>query len=189
MPLDDPTPCPRAARRRPARRLFARRHLGRGPGRPGGGAAVARSGRNVGQPDHVLANPIAGHKAERRPGAGEEWLAVTKHDGVEVESILIDKAKVGQASRQVRAGNFDLPGEPGLQPADRRLEVILDKRGVGADRLQRARHDPFRLAPPRRREVAFLRVPLGMVFVPVRMTSYMRRPYTLPARPRTCSMK
>jgi hypothetical protein len=32
---------------------------------------------------------------ERRPWAGEEWLAVTKHDGVEVESILIDKTGLG----------------------------------------------------------------------------------------------
>jgi hypothetical protein len=51
----------------------------------------------VRQPDRVLADQIAGHKAERRPGAGEEWLAATKHDGVEVESILINKTKVGQA--------------------------------------------------------------------------------------------
>ena len=27
--------------------------------------------RNVGQPDHILANPIISHKAERRPGSGE----------------------------------------------------------------------------------------------------------------------
>src|SRR5574341_1417079 len=32
---------------------------------------VARLGRNVGQPEHVLANPITGCKAERRPGSGE----------------------------------------------------------------------------------------------------------------------
>jgi len=56
--------------------------------------AVQLSG-NVRQPNHVLANEIAGHKAERRPGAGEEWLAATKHDGAEIESILINKAKVG----------------------------------------------------------------------------------------------
>jgi hypothetical protein len=56
---------------------------------------VARLSRNVRQPDHVLANQIAGHKAEPRPGAGEEWLAATKHDGVEVESILINKTQVG----------------------------------------------------------------------------------------------
>src|SRR5450755_2062095 len=127
---------------------------------------VAGSSGNVRQPDRVLANQIAGHEAERRPGAGEEWLAATKHDGAEVESILINKTKVGQASRQVWSANFDLPNELGLQPAYHRLDVIRDKRGFGADGLQRARHDPLRLAPPRRREVAFLRVPLGMVFVP-----------------------
>jgi len=43
---------------------------------------VARLSRNVGQPDHIVANPITSHKAERRPGSGEIWLAVTKHDGV-----------------------------------------------------------------------------------------------------------
>ena len=56
---------------------------------------VARLSGNVRQPNHVLVNEIAGHKAERRPGAGEEWLAATKHDGVEVKSILIYKTKVG----------------------------------------------------------------------------------------------
>ena len=72
------------------------------------------TGRNVRRPDRVLANSIAGHKAERRPGAGEEWLAVTKHDGVEVESILIDQTKVGQTSRQVWSADFNLPGVLGL---------------------------------------------------------------------------
>ena len=70
---------------------------------------VAHLARNVGQPDHILANPINSHKAERRPGAGEIWLAVTKHDGVQVDPILIDQAKFGEAARQVRASNFDLP--------------------------------------------------------------------------------
>ena len=57
-------------------------------------AFVSGLGGNVRQPDRVLANSIAGYKAERRPGAGEEWLAATKHDGMEVESILINKTKV-----------------------------------------------------------------------------------------------
>lgn len=39
----------------------------------------------------------------------------TQHDGVEVESILIDETKVGQASCQLRPGNGDLPREPRLQ--------------------------------------------------------------------------
>lgn len=62
---------------------------------------LSPSGRNVGQPDHVLVETIAGDKAERRPGAGEEGRAVAEHDRVEVQLILIDKAKIGQASRQV----------------------------------------------------------------------------------------
>ena len=75
---------------------------------------VARSGRNVDQPEHILGNAIIGDKAERRPGPREIWLAVTKHDGVWVDSILIDQTKFGEAVRQVRTGNFDLPVALGL---------------------------------------------------------------------------
>jgi hypothetical protein len=39
---------------------------------------------------------------------------VTKHDGVWVDSILIDQTKFGEAVRQVRTGNFDLPVALGL---------------------------------------------------------------------------
>jgi hypothetical protein len=56
-------------------------------------------GGNVGQSNHVLANSIAGDKAERWAGAGEEGLAATKHDGAEVESILIDKTKAVPLAR------------------------------------------------------------------------------------------
>src|ERR1700691_3020402 len=94
---------------------------------------VARLSGNVRQPNHVLANEIAGHKAERRPGAGEEWLAATKNDGAEVKSILINKTKRGYAFCQVWSGNFNLPNELSLQPTYHRLDVILDKRGVGSD--------------------------------------------------------
>jgi hypothetical protein len=79
------------------------------------------------------------HKAERRSGPGEIWLSVTKHDGVEVDAILIDQAKFGEAVRQGRASNFNLPVALGLQLADRALKIILNKPGVGADRLQGAR--------------------------------------------------
>ena len=81
-------------------------------------AKLNRIVRNVDQPDHILANPIISHKAERRPGSGEIWLALTKHDGVQVDPILIDQAKFGEAVRQVRASNFDLPVTLGLQLAD-----------------------------------------------------------------------
>ena len=69
---------------------------------------------------------------------------MTKHDGVQVDSILIDQTKFGEDVRQVRTGNFDLPVALGLQLADRGLKIILNKPGVGADGLQRARDDPFR---------------------------------------------
>src|SRR3990172_13058786 len=105
---------------------------------------VARLGRNVGQPDHILANPVIGHKAERRPGSGEIWFAVAKDDGGKVDSILLDEAELGETVRPVRASNFDLPVALGLQLADRSLKINLNKPGVGADRPQRARDDPFR---------------------------------------------
>jgi hypothetical protein len=54
---------------------------------------VAKLGRNIGQPDHSLVNPITSYKAERRPGSSEIWLAVTKDDGMQVDSIFIDQAK------------------------------------------------------------------------------------------------
>src|ERR1700723_311220 len=58
-----------------------------GPSEPNASARsvgqVARLSRNVRQLNH-LANEIAGHKAERRPGAGEEWLAAAKNDGAEI---------------------------------------------------------------------------------------------------------
>jgi hypothetical protein len=107
------------------------------------------------------------HETERRPGSGEVRFAVTKHDGVQVDSILIDQAKFGEAVRQVRASNFNLPVALGLQLADRALKIILNKPGVGADRLQGVRDDPFRLGPPCRREGVFLCIPFRMIVVPV----------------------
>src|SRR5262249_18598849 len=91
----------------------------------------------------------------------------TEYDGVEVESILIDKTQLRHASCQFRSGNINLPSELDLQPTYHRLDVISDKCGVGADRLQRARHNPLRLAPPRRRELAVFRVPIRKVIVPI----------------------
>jgi hypothetical protein len=63
---------------------------------------------------------------ERRPGAREEWLATTQHNGAEVESILIDKIGLGQALRQDWSGNVNLAGQLGLQPAYHLLKVIRD---------------------------------------------------------------
>ena len=98
---------------------------------------VARLARNVGQPDDILANPVMSHEAERRPGPGEIGFAVTKHNRVQVDSVLIDQARFGEAFRQGWASNFDLPRAFGLQRADRAPKIILNKPGVGTDRLQR----------------------------------------------------
>ena len=59
------------------------------------------------------------HKVEWRPRSGKIWLAVTKHNGVQVDSILIDQAKFGQALRQARASNLDLPVALGNQLAEK----------------------------------------------------------------------
>jgi hypothetical protein len=54
---------------------------------------------------------------------------------------------IGEALRQVGASNFDLPLALGPELADRALQITLNKRGVGANRLQRAR-DSIRAARP-----------------------------------------
>ncbi len=94
---------------------------------------MSGSGRNIPRPDRVLPDQIAGHKAESRPGADEERRAVTEYDGMEIELILINQTEVGHACCQVWSTNFNHPGELGLQPTYHRLDVTLDKRGVGAD--------------------------------------------------------
>ena len=54
---------------------------------------------------------------------------------MEVESILIDETKIGQASRQLWSGDFDLPSELGLQSSYHSRDVIGEKDGVRADCL------------------------------------------------------
>jgi hypothetical protein len=48
-------------------------------------------------------------------GCSGGWL---QRPPVRVDSMLIDQAKFGEALRQGRASNFDLPVPLGLQPAD-----------------------------------------------------------------------
>ena len=84
---------------------------------------------------------------------------------MQVDLILVDQAKFGEALRQYRAGNFDLPVALGLQLADRAWRIILNKPRVGADRLQRARDDLFRLVAPCRRKGVFLCIPFRMIVV------------------------
>ena len=84
---------------------------------------------------------------------------MTKHDGVQVDSILVDQAKFGEALGQFRARNFDLTVAFGLQFADRTFKIIFNDLGVEADRLKRPRDDPFWLFPPRSRKCLFWCIP------------------------------
>ena len=106
-------------------------------------------------------------EAERWPRAGEVGRALPEDHGMQVDPVLIDQAQCRQALRQHRPGHFDLAVALGLERTDRALEIRAHQRGVGTDRRQRPRDDPFRLAPPRRREVALRVAPFRVVVVPV----------------------
>jgi len=58
-----------------------------------------RSGRDVRQPDRVLANRIVSNQVKRRAGACEVRLAAAQDDWAEVEAILVDKTEVGKTPR------------------------------------------------------------------------------------------
>src|SRR3982074_3796417 len=85
----------------------------------------------------MTSSPMRSLATRRSGGRGpaKNGLPRPSTMGWKLESILFDKTKVGQASGQLRSGNGDLPGEPSLQATHRRLDVIPDMRGVGADRL------------------------------------------------------
>ena len=53
---------------------------------------VAQLSGRVGQPDHVVGDQVGGDEVEWRPSAGEEWLALTEHDRVQVKLVLVDFA-------------------------------------------------------------------------------------------------
>ncbi|EGE58975.1 hypothetical protein RHECNPAF_2530050 [Rhizobium etli CNPAF512] len=86
---------------------------------------------------------------------------------MQIDNILVDQAQISEASRQVRAGHFDLSVAFGFQLADRTPKIALDQPGVGTDRFQRTRDDPFRLVSPGGGEVAFVCVPFRMIVIPV----------------------
>lgn len=133
-----------------------------------------RSCGNVGQPKHILANPLMRYQSEWWPGSCEVGCAVTEYDRVKVNPVFVDQTKVSEASRQVWTGNLDLPVALGLQPADRAFQIVPDKPCIGADRLQSARNDPCF------RQAAAKALPSGSQSAwsssQYRMISYMLRP-------------
>ena len=71
---------------------------------------MVRSGGDVGQPDNVFAERIAGCEAERWWGSGEEGLAASEYYGAEIEAVLVDQAGCGEALCEVWAAYGDLAG-------------------------------------------------------------------------------
>src|SRR3546814_12455785 len=92
-----------------------------------------------------------GHEVKPGPWASEIGRAAAERDGVQIDTILIDQAKLGEAVGQIGAGNLDLSLALGLQRTNRALEIVADQRGIGTDQRLRSRDDPFRLIPPCRR--------------------------------------
>lgn len=87
-------------------------------------------GRNVRQPDRVLANSLACDQPERRSGTDEEWAAATQHDWMKEEVVFVDQSKRGEACRELWSPDFDVAVDVGLQLSYRRLEIVADQRRV-----------------------------------------------------------
>src|SRR4051812_38833898 len=89
-------------------------------------SGTACSGWDARQPNRLLAKTIAGNDAERWPRAGKVRLSAAKHEGAEVELILVDKTEVGEARRQDGPRDVDLTLDLLLQFAHKRVDVVAD---------------------------------------------------------------
>src|SRR3546814_9648811 len=69
-----------------------------------------------------------GHEVKPGPWASEIGRAAAERDGVQIDTILIDQAKLGEAVGQIGAGNLDLSLALGLQRTNRALEIVADQR-------------------------------------------------------------
>src|SRR3546814_5019750 len=65
-----------------------------------------------------------GHEVKPGPWASEIGRAAAERDGVQIDTILIDQAKLGEAVGQIGAGNLDLSLALGLQRTNRALEIV-----------------------------------------------------------------
>lgn len=50
-------------------------------------------------------------KAEWRPDASEIWPSAAKHEGAQVEAILVDGPEFGDTPSQIRPGDIDFAGD------------------------------------------------------------------------------
>ena len=93
---------------------------------------------------------------------------MTEHEGAEVESILIDKTKVGQASRQVWSGDRNLPerAEPSARaaPSRRHSRTSVALGPTDFNERDTTHFGWLRHTAAKSRSSA---LPLGMVFVPI----------------------
>src|SRR3954449_5763172 len=105
---------------------------------------MACSGWDTRKPNRLLAKVIIGNDAERWSSAGKVRLSGAKHEGAEVETILVDETEVGEARRQGGPRDVDLTFDLFLQSADKNLDVLADESRIRADRLERTGDDPFR---------------------------------------------
>src|ERR1700730_14160750 len=96
------------------------------------------SGSSERNSDRVLADKIGTDKAERRSGTGEVRFPAAKNKRTKIQMILVDETEVSKTRREVGPGNGDDAVDLRLQPACEAFEIVADKRGVGADGLQRA---------------------------------------------------
>ena len=78
------------------------------------------SGGNVNQPDHIVANPVVGDKAEPRPGPGEIWVAAAKDD-------VSYSRRSAYCWRSVRIGLTLAAREAGIHAAARHAAMITTR--------------------------------------------------------------
>src|SRR5271167_3263787 len=123
--------------------------------------------RHKHQPHRIFSDNIALHQSQWRTRRGEVWLAAAQHEWTQIKAIFVDQTKLSKTPRKLRPRNVDVAIDLRLQPRSERAHIIHHKRGIGANRLQRVRCNPFRLRAPRRRKVALVLVPVWLVLIPI----------------------
>src|SRR5271165_5534563 len=123
--------------------------------------------RHKHQPHRIFSDNIALHQSQWRTRRGEVWLAAAQHEWTQIKAIFVDQTKLSKTPRKLRPRNVDVAIDLRLQPRSERAHIIHHKRGIGANRLQRVRCNPFRLRAPRRRKVALTLVPVWLVLIPI----------------------
>ena len=128
----------------------------------------ARLSRNVGQADHILGES----DRWRRGGVvaqGRKRMACRCPARRGAGRVDTDRSgRVGSGFQPGRSRPLQFPQRARAFSPRIAASMSSSKRvALGADRLQRARDDPLWPAPPCRRVVVFVRLPVRLVFVPI----------------------